>query len=185
MNFFDLVAPIYDRVFHPELGELCQQGGFADEGVILDIGGGTGRIAQTLHTLQRKVIIADLSFPMLQQAKEMETLLPIVADGMMLPFCKDAISGVLIADAYHHFQQRENVINEVARVMKKGGILYIFEPDIRKWGVKLVAVMENILGMHSRFFRIHEIESMVCGHGFKTLETKEEGASIRLCFQKD
>ncbi|HAF62737.1 MAG TPA: hypothetical protein DCK95_10485 [Anaerolineaceae bacterium] len=185
MNFFDLVAPIYDRIFHPALGELCQQGGFADEGVILDIGGGTGRMAQALHTLQRKVIIADLSFPMLRQAKEMETLLPIVADGMALPFCKDAISGVLIADAYHHFQQREHVIQDVARVMKKGGILYIFEPNIRKWTVKLIALMENLLGMHSHFFRIPEIENMVCSQGFQTLETKEEGASIRLCFQKD
>ncbi len=184
MDFFDLVAPIYDRVFHPALGELCQQGGFASEGVIVDLGGGTGRMAQALQSLQHNVIVADLSYHMLQQACQRERLLPIVADGVMLPLTTHALSGVLIADAFHHFQQREEVIREVSRVLKKGGILYIFEPNIKKWGVKIVAVMENVLGMHSRFFRIPEIEKMVCGHGFRTIETKEEEASIRLCFER-
>lgn len=185
MDFFDLVAPIYDRIFHPALGELCQQGGFTAEGVIVDIGGGTGRMAQALQSLQRNVIVADLSFRMVRQACHTGQLHPIVADGMMLPFAARGISGVLIADAFHHFQQREEVIQEVSRVLKKGGILYIFEPNIKKWGVKILAVLENVIGMHSRFFRIPEIEEMVCDLGFNTLETREEGASIRLCFVKD
>ena len=185
MDFFDLVAPIYDRLFHPALGELCQQGGFAAEGVIVDIGGGTGRMAQALQGLQRNVVVADLSFRMVRQACQSEQLHPIVADGMTLPFAAQEISGVLIADAFHHFQQREEVIQEVSRVLKKGGILYIFEPNIKKWGVKVVAVLENILGMHSHFFQIPEIEKMVCELGFRTLETREEGASIRLCFELD
>lgn len=185
MNFFDRIAPIYDRIFHPALGELCPQGGFADEGVIVDIGGGTGRMAQTLQSMQRSVIVADLSFRMVRQTCQTGQLHPLVANGVMLPFSAREISGVLIADAFHHFQQREEVIQEVSRVLKKGGILYIFEPNIKKWGVKVIAVLETILGMHSHFFQIPEIEKMVCELGFRTLETREEGASIRLCFVKD
>lgn len=184
MNFFDLFAPIYDRLFHPDLGEFCQQGGFVKEGFILDIGGGTGRIAQTLLSTNRKVIIADLSIKMLLQAKKREQLLLIVANGADLPFDESCITAVLIADAYHHFQQRGRVILEVKRVLAQNGNLVIFEPNIKKLPVKFIALFENWLGMHSKFFKIHEIENTIKEFGFRIVEKKEEGTSIFLCFEK-
>ena len=184
MNFFDLFAPIYDRLFHPDLGEFCRQGGFVKEGFILDIGGGTGRIAQTLLSTDRKVIIADLSIKMLSQAKKREQLLLIVADGAALPFEDSCITVVLIADAYHHFQQRERVILEVNRVLSLNGDLVIFEPNIKRLPVKFIALLENWLGMHSKFFNIHEIENKIIEFGFRIIEKKEEGTSIFLCFEK-
>jgi demethylmenaquinone methyltransferase/2-methoxy-6-polyprenyl-1,4-benzoquinol methylase len=185
MSFFDFVAPIYDKLFHPDPGEFCRQGGFSDAGFILDIGGGTGRIAQTLQDAKRKVIVADLSIKMLLQAKKRGQLLPVVADGAALPFDESCITAVLIVDAYHHFQRRERVIREVARVLIRNGILYIFEPNIKKFTVKIIAVLEIGLGMHSQFYQIHEIEKAVTKVGFNTVEIKEEDSSIRLCFKKN
>ncbi len=184
-GFFDHIAPFYDRLFHPDLGEFCQQGGFVSEGFILDIGGGTGRIAQTLQNINQKVIIADLSIKMLLQAKKEKQILRIVADGAALPLKETCVSAVLIADAFHHFQQRERVILEVKRILIRKGNLYIFEPNIKKLLVKFVALVENGLGMHSKFFKIHEIEDKVKKIGFGIIEKKEEGASIFLCFEKE
>ena len=185
MDFFDLLAPIYDRVFHPDLGKLCQQRDFPTEGWVMDIGGGTGRIASTIENKDRKIIVVDASLPMLLQAKKREQLKPVLADGAALPFNAEMIDGVLIADAYHHFQQRDVVIAEVNRVLIANGILLIFEPNIARFVVKIVAVVENLLGMNSRFFTLDEIEQKVLPHGFSVIEKREDGASIRICVKRD
>jgi len=184
IGFFNLTAPIYDHVFHPALGELCQQGGFADEGIIVDIGGGTGRMAVSLQNGKRKVLVADASMKMLLQSTKRAGLWVVGADAVRLPFRQGCVAGILIADAYHHFQNREEAIGECARLLRKGGILYIFEPNIKKFTVKIVALLEWMLGMKSRFFRMSEIQSLVIGCGFKAIELKEDGASIRLCFER-
>lgn len=184
IGFFNLTAPIYDHVFHPALGELCQQGGFADEGIIVDIGGGTGRMAASLQNGKRKVLVADASMKMLLQSIKRAELWAVGADAVHLPFRTGCVAGILIADAYHHFQKREEVIRESARLLRKDGILYIFEPNIKKIAVKIVALLEWMLGMKSKFFHISEIQSLVSGYGFQVIELKEDGASIRLCFKR-
>lgn len=185
MDFFDLLAPIYDRVFHPDLGKLCQQRDFPTEGWIIDIGGGTGRIASTIENKERKIIVVDASLPMLIEAKKREQLKPVLADGAALPFTAEMIDGVLIADAYHHFQQRDAVIKEVYRVVKGNGVLLIFEPNIARFVVKIVAVVEKVLGMNSRFFTLDEIEKKILPHGFSVIEKREDGTSIRICVKRD
>ena len=185
MSFFDLTAPIYDLLFHPDLGELCQQGGFPSDGFIVDIGGGTGRMAHAMQNGTRKIIIVDVSYKMLLETKKRGQIFPVQADGTALPFSSATIAGVLIADAFHHFQQRQDVIQEVRRSLLSRGILYIFEPNIKKCAVKIIATLEKILGMRSKFFTIQEIEELVCAMGFRTIETQEDGSSIRLCFQKE
>jgi demethylmenaquinone methyltransferase/2-methoxy-6-polyprenyl-1,4-benzoquinol methylase len=184
IGFFNITAPIYDHIFHPALGELCQQGGFAEDGFVVDIGGGTGRMAASLQNGKRKVLIADASLKMLLEATQRDGLWAVAADAVALPFPQGCFDGVLIADAYHHFQQREEAIQETARMLHKSGILYIFEPNIKKVGVKIIAFLEHLLGMKSKFFKIPEITTAVCNAGFKMLENKEDGASIRLCFER-
>lgn len=184
IGFFDLIAPIYDRLFHPALNKFCRQGGFVKDGFILDIGGGTGRIASSLQGENQKFLIADLSFKMMLQAQQYPHVLPMMADGGLLPLRNGSIQAVLIADAYHHFQNRELVLKEVRRALCTKGNIYIFEPNIKKASVKFIAMLENLLGMHSKFFTMQEIEKTITGLGFLILEKKEEGASISLCFEK-
>ncbi len=183
-GFFDLIAPIYDKLFHPALNEFCRQGGFVSDGFILDIGGGTGRIASSLRNSNQKILIADLSFKMVAQAQQYDHVLPMIADGGLLPLRGESIQAVLIADAYHHFLKRELVIKEVWRALCKKGNIYIFEPNIKKVSVKIIALIEKLLGMRSKFFTMQEIEKTITGLGFRILDKKEEGASISLCFEK-
>ena len=183
-RFFDFIAPIYDKLFHPALSKFCRQGGFIKDGFILDIGGGTGRIAHNLQGSGQKILIVDLSFNMLLQAKQYPSVYSIMANGERLPLESDHIHAILIADAYHHFLNREQVLLEVKRMLEINGNLYIFEPNIRKIGVKIIALLEKLLGMRSKFFPIEMIERTVTNLGFKLLDKKEEGAAISLCFEK-
>ncbi len=54
-------------------------------------------------------------------------------------------------DALHHVLNQESPLLELFRVLKVGGRLLIEEPDIRRFGVKVLAIGEKLLLMRSHF----------------------------------
>ncbi|UCG07750.1 MAG: hypothetical protein JSV83_03610 [Desulfobacterales bacterium] len=51
------------------------------------------------------------------------------------------------------------------RVLKAGGRMVIEEPDYNHKGVKILALMEKMLLMRSRFYKPQEIRRMIVSHG--------------------
>lgn len=161
-----MVAPVYDfflgRRFPDHLARLTK---LPVKGLLLDAGGGTGRISIHFHTATRKVVVSDLSFPMLVQAKRKRNLLLVQSCAERLPFEKDTFDRVLVVDALHHFYDQRQAVREIIRVLKPGGRLVIEEPDIHLFAVKIVALLENILKMNSRFLSSQEISSIISDSG--------------------
>jgi len=96
---------------------------------ILDIGTGTGSAIHML--IQRghrgKLAGVDLSPRMLERArrklgKRAELHL---ADVTKLPFKAGSFDIVMSTEAFHHFTRPEKATREMARVLKKGGRLYV------------------------------------------------------------
>ena len=56
-----------------------------------------------------------------------------------------------MVDALHHVIDHAYTAREMFRVLKPGGVLVIEEPDIRTFGVKLIAIAEKLLLMRSHF----------------------------------
>ena len=54
-----------------------------------------------------------------------------------------------MVDALHHVINHADSAREMFRVLKPGGLLIIEEPDIRTFGVKLIALAEKLLLMRS------------------------------------
>ena len=71
INFlFDILAPIYDRIIsQPDPGVLRELLDIPEDGLVLDAGGGTGRVSSQLLPFVNKLILSDLSFPMLKEAQ--------------------------------------------------------------------------------------------------------------------
>ncbi|MDP3062456.1 MAG: methyltransferase domain-containing protein, partial [Chloroflexota bacterium] len=72
--FFKLVAPLYDRVMGRHATEsvtkqILSIAALADGGRVLDVGGGTGRIAAGLRVNGTRVVVLDSSRDMLAQAR--------------------------------------------------------------------------------------------------------------------
>jgi ubiquinone/menaquinone biosynthesis C-methylase UbiE len=60
-------------------------------------------------------------------------------------------------DALHHVVHHADSAREMFRVLKPGGLLVIEEPDIRTFGVKLIALAEKLLLMRSHFLSPDQI----------------------------
>jgi demethylmenaquinone methyltransferase/2-methoxy-6-polyprenyl-1,4-benzoquinol methylase len=128
-------------------------------GRLLDVGGGTGRVSSAIRDLVDEVVVADVSFGMLDKA-DRSSLKPVCGGSESLPFADNSFERVIMVDALHHVIQHADSAREMFRVLKPGGLLVIEEPDIRTFGVKLIALAEKLLLMRSHFLTPDQIAKL-------------------------
>jgi 2-polyprenyl-3-methyl-5-hydroxy-6-metoxy-1,4-benzoquinol methylase len=165
-DHFDFLAPIYDHVFTSSISdELCDMLAPDEGNVILDAGGGTGRIASGLKGERIKIVVADFSQQMLRQAGMKERLLPVRSRVEKLPFNSGTFDRIMMVDALHHVFDQAATARELWRLLKPGGRIVIEEPDINNLAVKVVALGEKVTGMRSHFLRQQQIGDLFSGCG--------------------
>lgn len=166
MNHFDWMAPFYDRLLGPpDIERWRRLLQLPSCGRVLDAGGGTGRVSSRLHSWSGNLVVSDLSHAMLKQAKNKDHLWPVRARTENLPFADRSFDRVLVVDALHHFQEPQQALQELRRVLKPGGCLVIEEPDIHRFAVKGVALIEKWLLMRSHFYPADEIRDRLTSLG--------------------
>jgi ubiquinone/menaquinone biosynthesis C-methylase UbiE len=160
-DHFSLLAPFYDRIFtHHEPERLSSLLALPTEGRLLDAGGGTGRVAESLAGLAGQIVVTDVSSGMLREAAQKDGLAPLQAHAELLPFPEASFERILVVDAFHHFCDQREAAVELWRVLTPGGRLVIEEPNIETWPVKLIALAEWLALMGSHFYSPGEIKDM-------------------------
>jgi len=173
IDHFGIIAPFYDKVFKPEEKEhLFDLIGLPVDGMLLDVGGGTGRISQYLTGKVNRVIVADLSLEMLQQVNNKNELISICSHSEYLPFEDKSFDRIIMIDALHHVCDQAETARDLYRVLKNGGRIVIEEPDVRRFGVKILAIGEKLLGMRSRFISPSRISSLFSDQAVTRIKTK-------------
>ena len=165
LDHFDFIAPYYDRIFNSNKSEkLYGLLKLPISGVILDAGGGTGRISNNLKNEAYSVIVTDLSILMLNQAKEKGGLNPVCSQTEYLPYPNNYFERIIMVDVFHHVCEHKFTANELWRVLEPGGRIIIEEPDIKHFGVKMVALAEKLAFMRSKFITSNGIQEMFNFH---------------------
>jgi ubiquinone/menaquinone biosynthesis C-methylase UbiE len=158
MDHFGFLAPIYDRLFSPpdpnRLRGLLE---LPVGGLVLDVGGGTGRVAQALRGLADEVVILDESAGMLQQAS-LKALPACRGHAERLPFADGAFARILVVDAFHHLEDQRQAAAELMRVLAPRGRMVIEEPNVERFSVRLLALAEKLAAMRSRFRSPAEVQ---------------------------
>lgn len=161
IEHFDCLAPHYERFIRPRLPqELMTLAALPVEGALLDIGGGTGRVAQFMAGHAQPVVVADLSLPMLAQTQRKDGLQPVAAHSERLPFADGAFARIIMVDALHHVIDQRATAAELWRTLQPGGRIVIEEPDVRTFTVKLLALAEKLALMRSHFLTPAQIAAL-------------------------
>lgn len=175
LDHFDILAPLYDHLISPpDERRIIRLARLPVKGLLLDVGGGTGRISQYLVGSANQVIVLDSSFRMLSQAKTKNGLRPVVSAAEELPFPDHAFERIVMVDAFHHLADQSMSMLELWRVLKPGGVLVVEEPDIRHFAVKLVALAEKLALFRSHFLSAERIADRLHGYGAKTQIHREK-----------
>ena len=173
-DHFNFLAPFYDAVIGwSGSGVLFDLLDLQPGNLILDAAGGTGRVAQAIQS-QDGVIVADLAFNMLRQAKKRDGLKPACASVVQLPFQSGTFDRILMVDALHHVTDQAGAARELWRVLKPGGKLVIEEPDIHTGYVKVIALGETLAGMKSHFLTEAEMVNLFSRDGGKIQSRRQD-----------
>jgi SAM-dependent methyltransferase len=93
--------------------------------LVLDVGGGTGRLARLLPSLSMRCVLIDLSPTMLALAPR-----PAVrADASRLPVADESVDAVTALYTLYHFDEPRVPIAESHRVLKPGGLFAACAPN--------------------------------------------------------
>lgn len=161
LDHFGILAPLYERLIPPIFPDiLISRMNIPANGVVLDAGGGTGRIAQFLCGVAAQVFVADQSFQMLQEANKKVGLHPICSLTEGLPFNDSSFNQIIMVDALHHVSDQFKTAEELWRILAPGGRIIIEEPNISSFRIKLVAIGEKLALMRSHFLAPKQIADL-------------------------
>lgn len=177
LDHFGLLAPHYDRLIRPaDVARLADLAGLPTSGRLLDVGGGTGRIAQALSGQAGAIIVADESWRMLSRTRDKPGLRPAATHAERLPFPSGVFDRVVMVDAYHHLGDQEQCLVEMLRVCAPGGRVVVEEPDITRPWVWAIAAFERLALMRSRFVRGETIARRLEQHGARASVHRQDAA---------
>lgn len=177
-DHFDLVARFYDRLMRrPDVERMRTLLKLPTEGLLLDAGGGTGRVSHALRGLVGGVVVSDPSRQMARQANAKAGVASLRAEAERLPFPDRTFDRALVVDALHHFIDQGAAVGELLRVLKPGGRLVIEEPDATRLAVKLVALAEKLAMMRSRFYTPEAIRDMAAANSATAWVERDDGFS--------
>ncbi len=160
-DHFGFIAPHYDRMAKPQPPlDLLEHLNLNSQSHVLDVGGGTGRVAQTLLPYAASVTVVDLSYKMLLEARLKPGLKSAMAASEDLPYPAESFDAIIMVDAFHHVIDQQQTLNELFRVLKPGGTIVVKEPDIKTFAVKLIAIAEKLLLMRTHIISGEQIAGM-------------------------
>lgn len=187
--FFRLVAPFYDRLMGRDatdsiVRQILATGAVAGGGRVLDVGGGTGRIAAGLRVNGARVAVLDVSRHMLAQACKKSGLAPVQGSATHMPFPDGTFDLAVCVDAFHHLPQPEVVAVEIARVLRPGGKLFIQDYDVARLPVRLLAFGERAMMSKGRFFRPQDLKALLASGRLTLVAETRDGLAYTVVVEK-
>ena len=178
MKLFTYLAPLYDlllaRVQKRQQDTIFSNIKNLKGSKLLDLGGGTGKLAGTLLQEGADVFLMDASSTMLKRAcKRLPPERAVLGDAASIPFGDGTFDLVLIVDSLHHFPEQERVLQEAKRVLKNEGSLYILDFNRDHVYIRLVEKLERMLGEKSVFLTPRQLEQKLKSQGFSSIKVKE------------
>jgi len=145
-------APFYDLAFD----HIVKVAGVAEGASFLDAGCGIGDYAVRLAKRGMRVVAVDFSESVLKMAREnversgLQGRIKIQHENILsLSFDDEMFDGVLCWGVLMHIPDVERAISELARVVRRGGIVVISEGNMYSLEAALLRALRRVLGKNS------------------------------------
>lgn len=156
-RYMEKTLPVLQRTADPAPGER-----------VLDLGSGTGELEQRIHasTPEVEIVGIDLAQSMVETARKKlagtEGISFLLADAHDLPFPNESFDVVVSASTFHYFTLPQQVLHEVARVLRPSGRLVLLDWCRDFWTCRVMdTVLQWIDPAHRRCFTLEEITSQI------------------------
>ena len=154
-----------------------------DQSLVLDLCSGTGDIQQSLRRRSINSIAADFTFPMLQvqSLKQNCSDRLLQADALNLPFKDQTFSIIAVSYGVRNFEVLETGLNEISRVLKNNGKLFILEfgdPKPGLMGSCVKTYEKYIVPLVGKFFFRNPLAYSYLSQSAKTFPSREEFIAI-------
>lgn len=169
-DFFNVTAPIYDRFALNATRTWRQLKSltiFRPSDRVLDLGGGSGRIAQNLIGKVAEITVIDPAPKMIARCKRRQGLRCKLGSATQIDFPDQSFDKIILVDAFHHFPQQKNVLIELRRVLTADGQLIFEEFDPRHWFGALIVWLEKLLHLGSQFYSPDDLKFLLEQNGFQ------------------
>lgn len=186
MGFFNWAAPIFGR-FADRWGDLdiveiadVLRPYVPEDGSLLDVGGGTGALAQRLSAaLSAHVTVLDPTPEMLSYLPKNDRVTGVLGCAEAMPFDDDSFDAIIATNAFHHFPDQPAAVREFRRVVRPGGGVVVLELDPSGPLMRLVALVEKALGEPGAFLTQQQMCAFMAEHGITGRCERIRGAMYR------
>lgn len=113
--------------------------------VVVDIGGGIGRLAEYLSQSCKGVYILDESEGMISKVKANPKVVAVLGNALETPFESGSFDIVIMSDVLHHIEKQSALMKEISRILKKNGSLLIMDFEKKHIKTKLLRAFEYVL----------------------------------------
>lgn len=188
---FDKRADKYDEGFEGRFSQrfydLVSENVKIKSGMnVLDVGCGTGTILYRLsHKYRFNGFGADVEKKMLEQAKaKCGDMKFFHCPCDKTPFEDGQFDVIIACMAYHHFPDKDSFAKETARLLKKGGRLYIADPKLPLPVRKALNTALDIHKINGKVYTADEIADSFSGYGFEKVYDKSDVYAQLVCLKK-
>ena len=116
---------------------------------VIDMGCGPGLFLPSLSPLCGQLVAADVSEDFVRQSVEtirefgLTNTKAVQASAEALPFADGEFDVAIVSDTLHHLYNLKRSIDEVSRIVKRGGLILIFEPNILNPALFLMCLFDR------------------------------------------
>lgn len=146
---FDRVYKYYDKFMAMfklyKLEEIKIAANLEEHEVIVDIGGGTGKLAEFICNDCKTVYVLDESEKMLSKVNQSPNLITINGNALKSPFENNSIDTVILCDVFHHIKEQEELILEINRILKDHGKIVMLDFNRKNIKTILLRAFEFII----------------------------------------
>lgn len=160
-------------LFEPSHAMILKQLDGVTPGRSLDIGCGTGKLADRLAERGWKAVGLDLCEPMLHRARHkanhsQNEIGLIVGDSEHLPFGNGTFDAVTCSNSFHHYPHQDVVVREMFRVLRPGGRLLLLDgwPDHCIGRIVYDVIITRVEGGDVRHRESADLRKMFADAGF-------------------